>query len=98
LLSVAPSLGPVSGTLTASTTALTLHLGVAGSFTLTARGGPVSGITIQNPDPLALSISLGTGSLTAGQTTTVTVTMVNLLGSPSTLVVNPGGLTISVRG
>ena len=98
LVSVAPSLGPVAGTLTASTTALTLHLGVAGSFTLTAHGGPVSGITIQNPDPLALTISLSASSLTAGQTTTVTVTMVNLLGSASTLVVNPGGLTITVNG
>ena len=98
LVSVAPSLGPVAGTLTASTTALTLHLGVAGSFTLTAQGGPVSGITIQNPDPLALTISLSASSLTAGQTTTVTVTMVNLLGSASTLVVNPGGLTITVNG
>ena len=98
LVSVAPSLGPVAGTLTASTTALTLHLGVAGLFTLTAQGGPVSGITIQNPDPLALTIGLGTGSLAGGQTTTVTVTMVNLLGSPSTLVVDPGGLTITVKG
>jgi hypothetical protein len=31
------------------------------------------------------------------QTTTVRVTMVDLLGSPSTLVVNPGGLTITVN-
>ena len=96
-VSVAPSVGPVAGTLTASTTALTLRLGVAGSFTLTAQGGPVSGITIQNPDPLALTISLGARSLTAGQATTVRVTMVNLLGSSATLVVNPGGLTITVR-
>jgi RNA polymerase sigma factor (sigma-70 family) len=98
LVSVAPSLGPVAGTLTVSTTALTLHLGVAGSFTLTAQGGPVSGITIQNPDPLALTVGLGAGSLAAGQTATVTVTMVNLLGSASTLVVDPGGLTITVKG
>jgi RNA polymerase sigma factor (sigma-70 family) len=96
LLSVAPSLGPVTGTLAASTTALTLQLGVTGSFTLTAQGGPISGITIQNPDPLDLTISLGTGSLTAGQATAVRVTMVDLLGSSTTLVVNPGGLTITV--
>jgi len=94
----APSLGPVTGTLAASATVLTLHLGVAGSFTLTAQGGPVSGITIQNPDPLDLTISLSTGSLTAGQTTTVRVTMVSLLGSSSILVVDPGGLTITVKG
>ena len=94
----APSLGPVVGTLAASATVLTLHLGVTGSFTLTAQGGPVSGIAIQNPDPLDLTISLSTGSLAAGQTTTVRVTMVDLLGSSSTLVVDPGGLTVTVKG
>jgi len=98
LLSVAPSLGPVAGTLAASTTALTLHLGLTGSFTLTAQGGPVSGITIQNPDPLGLTVILGAGSLTAGQTTTVRVTMADPLGSSTTLVVNPGGLSITVSG
>jgi hypothetical protein len=98
LVSVAPSLGPVTGTLVASTTELTLHLGLTGTFTLTAQGGPVSGITVQNPDPLDLTVTLGTGSLTAGQTTTVRVAMVNLLGSSSTLVVNPGGLVITVSG
>ena len=70
------------GTLAASATVPTLHLGVTGSFTLTAQGGPVSGITIQNPDPLDLTISLSTGSLAAGQTTTVRVTMVDLLECP----------------
>jgi len=98
LLSVAPSLGPVAGTLAASATVLTLHLGVTGSFTLTAQGGPVSGITIQNPDPLDLTVALGAGSLTAGQTTTVRVTMVDLLGSSTRLVVNPGGLAVTVSG
>ncbi|HUL26395.1 MAG TPA: sigma-70 family RNA polymerase sigma factor [Streptosporangiaceae bacterium] len=88
----------VTGTLAASTTALTLHLGVTGSFTLTAQGGPVPGISIQNPDPLDLTISLGTGSLAAGQTVTVRVTMVNLLGSSSVLIVSPGGLAITVNG
>jgi len=41
---------------------------------------------------------VGASSLAAGQATTVTVTMVNLLGSTRTLVVNPGGLTITVNG
>jgi hypothetical protein len=76
---------------------VTLRLNVTASFTLTAQGGPVSGIQIQNPDPLDLTISLGARSLAAGKTTTVRVTMVNLLGSSSTLIVNPGGLRITVR-
>jgi RNA polymerase sigma factor (sigma-70 family) len=96
-LPTSPASGPAVGTLTASTAVLTLRLGVTGSFTLTALGGPVSGIHVQNPNPLDLTISLGTGSLAAGQTTTVTVTMVNLLGSSSTVVVNPGGLTITIK-
>ena len=95
LTSPSPSVGV--GVLVSSTTVVPLRLGVTASFTLTAQGGPVAGIQIQNPDPLDLTISLGTRSLAAGQTTTVRVTMVKLLGSPSTLVVNPGELTITVR-
>jgi hypothetical protein len=95
LTSPSPSVGV--GVLVSSTTVVTLRLGVTASFTLTAQGGPVAGIQIQNPDPLDLTIGLGTRSLAAGQTTTVRVTMVKLLGSPSTLVVNPGGLTITVK-
>jgi RNA polymerase sigma factor (sigma-70 family) len=95
LTSPSPSVGV--GALVSSTTVVTLRLGVTASFTLTAQGGPVAGIQIQNPDPLDLTISLGTRSLAAGQTTTVRVTMVKLLGSSSTLVVNPGELTITVK-
>jgi len=89
--------GPGVGSLIPSTRAVSLQLGVTGSFTLTARGGPVSGIQIQNPDPLDLTISLSAGSLSAGQTTTVHVTMVDVLSSSKTLVVSPGGVTITVR-
>ncbi|HYB86996.1 MAG TPA: sigma-70 family RNA polymerase sigma factor [Streptosporangiaceae bacterium] len=96
-VSASASPGQVAGSLAASTTVLTLQLGVTGSFTLTAQGGPVSGIRIQNPDPLDLTIALGATSLAAGQTTTVRVTMVNLLGSSSVLTVNPGGTPITVR-
>jgi hypothetical protein len=85
------------GTLAASTTVVTLKLNVTGSFTLTAQGGPVSGIQVRNPDPLDLTIILGKGSLAAGQTTTVKVTMVNLLASARTLTVSPGGLTVTVK-
>ena len=89
--------GPGVGSLVPSARAVSLRLGVTGSFTLTAQGGPVSGIRIQNPDPLDLTISVGVRSLSAGGSTTVHVTMVNLLSSSKTLVVNPGGLTITIR-
>jgi hypothetical protein len=89
--------GQGAGTLVSSTTTVTLRLGVTGSFTLTAQGGPVSGIQVQNPDPLDLTISLGVRSLSAGASTTVHVTMANLLSTSKTLIVNPGGLTITVR-
>ena len=89
--------GPGVGSLVPSTRIVSLRLGVTGSFTLTAQGGPVSGIQIQNPDPLNLTISLSVRSLSAGQTATVHVTMVDLLSSSKTLVVSPGGLTITVR-
>jgi RNA polymerase sigma factor (sigma-70 family) len=92
-----PSPSPVAGTLTTSVTVLHLRLNVAASFTLTAQGGPVSRIRIENPDPLDLTVSLGTRSLAAGQTTTVTVVMVNPLGSSSSLLVHPGGTAITVR-
>jgi RNA polymerase sigma factor (sigma-70 family) len=91
------STGQGAGTLISSTATVTLRLGVTGSFTLTAQGGPVSGIQVQNPDPLDLTISLGVRSLSAGASTTVHVTMVNLLSTSRTLIVNPGGLTITVR-
>jgi len=96
-MSASASPGQVAGSLAASTTVLTLQLGVTGSFTLTAQGGPVSGIHIQNPDPLDLTITLGASSLAAGQTTTVRVTMVNLLASSSVLIVNPGATPITVK-
>ena len=95
--SASPGGVAAAGTLAASTTVLTLQLGVTGSFTLTAQGGPVSGIRIQNPDPLDLTITLGVSSLAGGQTTTVRVTMVNLLGSSSVLIVDPGATPITVK-
>jgi hypothetical protein len=88
----------VVGTLVASTTSVTLRLGVTGSFRLTAQGGPVSGIHLQNPDPLDLTVSLSTTSLAAGGTATVTLLELNPLASSVTLVVSPGGLTVTVSG
>ena len=62
------------------------------------RAGPSPGSRSRTRDPLNLAISLSVRSLSAGQTTTVHVTMVDLLSSSKTLVVSPGGLTITVNG
>jgi hypothetical protein len=66
-----------------------------GSFTLTASGGPVTfTITV----PAGLIVSPSAGSLTSGQTVTITVTADANNPPPftSTLTLNPGGLTVTV--
>jgi RNA polymerase sigma factor (sigma-70 family) len=98
----APTPPPAPGTLSVSTTSLTLTLpptgGVpAGSFTLTASGGPVA-YAISFPANLAptLSVSPSSGSLAAGRSVTITVTWnaETLLGTQ--LTIDPGGLSVGV--
>jgi len=69
-----------------------------GRFTLTAKGGPVSGYSITAGGALAghISVSPSSGSLAAGASVTVTVTSTSLVALPGQLTVNPGGLTITV--
>src|SRR6266487_2328051 len=98
--SSAPS-SPNPGTLTSSTGRLDLVSvkGTAiGRFTLTAKGGPVSGYSITAGGALAghISVSPSSGSLAAGASVTVTVTSTSLVALAGQLTVNPGGLTITV--
>jgi RNA polymerase sigma factor (sigma-70 family) len=98
-----PSPAPTAGTLAASPAVVTLHLNPAGlayvgSFTLTARGGPISSFRIGNPDPLDLAIRPGTGSLASGQTVTVRLTVLAPLRVfASQLALNPGPQTVIVH-
>jgi hypothetical protein len=86
----------VQGTLTVSLSRLVLVAvnghGV-GTFTLTARGGPVSYTISAAAD---LTISPGSGSLAAGASTTITVTSSSLISLDEQLTVSPGGNTVTV--
>lgn len=100
--SPSPSPPPASpGTLVASTGSVTLTLNgdgsLSGSFTLTAQGGDVSGYSIADPSP-GLSVSPGSGSLSSGQSVTISLSAasVSALSSETDLTVSPGGLTVAV--
>ena len=69
-----------------------------GSFTLTAKGGPVSDYSITLGSALAgsLSVSPASGSLASGASVTITVTSKSLVALDGQLTVNPGGHTITV--
>jgi RNA polymerase sigma factor (sigma-70 family) len=86
----------VQGTLTVSLSRLVLVAvnghGV-GTFTLTAKGGPVS---YSISAAAGLSISPASGSLSSGATATVKVTSSSLISLNEQLTVNPGGYTVTV--
>jgi hypothetical protein len=70
---------------------------LSGSFTLTAQGGDVSGYSIENPSS-GLSVSPTSGSLSSGQSVTISLSAPSATGlaSETDLSVNPGGLTVAV--
>jgi hypothetical protein len=69
-----------------------------GTFTLTAKGGPVSYYSITVGPALAgrLTVSPSAGSLASGASVTITVTSTSLVTLDGKLTVNPGGQTITV--
>lgn len=93
------------GTLSVTPTSVELTTQVPGSliysgtFTLTAKGGPVKFvITVPAAAASGLTLSPASGSLTAGQSVTITVTTTGN-GPPdfqTQLTVDPGGLTVDV--
>jgi RNA polymerase sigma factor (sigma-70 family) len=88
------------GTLTASPGIVTLAIppngGLpAGTFTLTATGGPVADFTIDAP--AGPTVTPATGSLAAGQAETIVVTATsNDPPRRSLLTINPGPVTVTV--
>jgi RNA polymerase sigma factor (sigma-70 family) len=89
---------PSPGTLAVSPSSVTLSGSPAtASFTITASGGTVS-YSIANPAPGNLAVSPSGGTLAAGQSVTVSVTVSSSTGlaSETDLTVNPGGLTVAV--
>jgi hypothetical protein len=70
---------------------------LSGSFTLTAQGGDVSGYSIAVPSS-GLSVSPTSGSLTSGQSVTISLSAASVtsLASETDLTVSPGGQTVAV--
>ena len=91
---------PPAGTLTGIPSTVTLEPlevapGFAGSFQMTADGGPVT-FTITVPGGSDLTVTPLTESLTKGQTVTIDISATES-GQPVTLTVNPGGQTVTVE-
>jgi RNA polymerase sigma factor (sigma-70 family) len=102
--SPSPSPSPSQGTLAAAPTRVRLvstNKGpYTGSFTLTAEGGPIRRFSITAQAPAGdLSMAPASGSLAAGQSVTVTVTVLSAtgLGHQTTLTVSPGGPSVVVE-
>lgn len=96
-----PSVTVSAGTLSVSTGRLVLvsvNGTATGTFTLTAKGGPVSGYSVTAGSALAghLTVSPSSGSLASGASVTITVTSTSLVALDGQLTVNPGGQTITV--
>jgi RNA polymerase sigma factor (sigma-70 family) len=89
--------GTTAGTLSVSTSNIPLAVGGSGSFTLTANGGPVTW-SISAPSQLLADVSLSqsSGTLEAGQSVTITVTVAGLAAIDEPLTISPGGQTVTV--
>ena len=71
---------------------------VKGTFVLTAEGGPVSDYAITVPAGVATEVTVApaSGSLKAGASVTVTVTVKSQVALDTKVTANPGGLVITV--
>jgi RNA polymerase sigma factor (sigma-70 family) len=99
--SPSPSPAPAQGTLTTSVSGVTLTAAggqATGSFILTAAGGPVRDFSIIVPAGASglLTVSPTSGELGAGRSVLVTLTLTRLIAFDQTLVIDPGGLSVTV--
>jgi RNA polymerase sigma factor (sigma-70 family) len=85
------------GTLSVSPTTVLLSPLLGGTLTLTASGGPVSW-SIAEPASLLgeLIVAPGSGTLSAGGSVTVAITVSGLLSLDTQLTVQPGGQAVTV--
>jgi RNA polymerase sigma factor (sigma-70 family) len=92
-----PVQAPAAGTLSVSPSTVVLTPLLGSSITLTAEGGPVSW-SISEPASLLgeLIVSPSSGTLAAGQSTTVSISVSGLASLDTTLTVNPGGQPVTV--
>jgi RNA polymerase sigma factor (sigma-70 family) len=88
---------PLTGALTLSTTTVELTLLGQGTLTLTAAGGPVSWSIAEPPSLLgSLTVSPSAGTLAAGASTTVQISVTGLASLDTNLTISPGGQTVAV--
>jgi RNA polymerase sigma factor (sigma-70 family) len=88
---------PLSGALDLSTTTVELTLLGRGTLTLTASGAPVSWSIAEPPSLVgSLSVSPSSGTLAAGDSVTVQISVTGLVSLDTTLTVDPGGQTVAV--
>jgi RNA polymerase sigma factor (sigma-70 family) len=88
----------VQGSLVVSVSQLKLVVvtGLArGTFTITARGGPVSDYSITGGGG-QLTVSPSSGSIASGGSATITVTATSLVTLDTQLTINPGGQVVTV--
>jgi RNA polymerase sigma factor (sigma-70 family) len=92
-----PVQAPAAGTLSVSPGTVVLTPLLGSSITLTAEGGPVSW-SVSEPASLLgeLIVSPSSGTLAAGQSTTVSISVSGLASLDTTLTVNPGGHPVTV--
>jgi RNA polymerase sigma factor (sigma-70 family) len=92
-----PTRGPVPGTLSVTPATIVLTPLLGSTLTLTAEGGPVNW-SISEPASLLgeLNVSPSSGTLSAGQSAQVTITVSGLASLDTQLTVSPGGQTVTV--
>jgi RNA polymerase sigma factor (sigma-70 family) len=95
--SMVATTAPATGTLSVSPATIDVVPPAVGSITLTASGGPVDW-TIREPPGLTSKVIVSpmSGTLAAGATTTVSVTVSGPGKMHVHLVINPGGATVTV--
>ena len=88
---------PPPGMLSVSPTAILLSPLTGASLTLTASGGPVTWSITESSSLIGkVHVSPSSGTLAAGQSVTVTLSVSGLASVDSQLVVNPGGIAVTV--
>ena len=88
---------PAQGILLVSPTTIVLTVSGGGALTLTAENGPVSWSISESASLVGkLIVSPASGTLAAGQSTQVTISVNGLASVDTTLTVNPGGQRVTV--
>jgi RNA polymerase sigma factor (sigma-70 family) len=92
-----PTGKPAAGTLSVTPVSIVLTPLLGSTLTLTAEGGPVNW-SISEPASLLgeLDVSPSSGTLSAGQSTQVTITVSGLASLDTQLTVSPGGQAVTV--